>query len=212
MRLFKRHTVAAVAAAIVAFGGGTAEAAPIAWDETFNPPDVLFNSGSTTDCTGSVAADTVSNTTCRSLAFVYTLDGFDTATDALVSGSVTLFFYDDAAGSGDSTGQPEVVNIVFDGATPGTSLTITTGGALYASPALDVTAALSDGSLTVLLSRGSTNPNNDFYFASARLIADGTRTDAQEEDPPPTGGVPEPASLLLFGMAATAAALRSRRR
>ena len=212
MRLFKRHTAAAfAAAALVGFSGGAAEAAPISWNINYDPSDVLMEAGAAA-CTGNVLANTSSGDECASLQFVYTLDPFNAGTDTITSGSVTLFFYDDAAGAGDSTGRPESVSIVFDGATPGTILPIPTGGALYSSPALNVTAALGDGLLTVLLGIGGTNAGNDSYFASARLIADGERTEVQEEVPPPTGGVPEPASLLLFGMAATAAALRSRRR
>ena len=207
MRL--RHTAAALAAAaILGFGSGAAEAAPISWAESYDPTDVLFNSGSTTDCTGNVAADSVSSTTCRSLEFVFTLGGFDTSTDNLDSGVLSLFFHDDADSTGDQNGLPEEVRVVLDGATPGTVLLISTGGTPHTST-LDVTAALGDGVLTVLLSRGSTNPNNDFYFAGANLSARGERD--EQEEPPPTGS-PEPASLLLFGMAATAAALRSRRR
>jgi hypothetical protein len=199
------------AAAILGFGSVAAEAAPISWEITYDPANVLFNDGATTACTGDVGANSVSSTTCQSLTFVFALGGFETSTDVLESGVLSLFFYDDANTTGDVNGQPEEVRVVLDGATPGTVVPIPTGGGLYSS-VFDVEAALGDGSLTVLLTRGSTNPNNDFYFASSRLTASGQRTDGQDEDPPPPGGVPEPASLLLFGMAATAAALRSRRR
>lgn len=212
MRLLQRHTAAVcAAAAMLGFGSVAAEAAPISWDITYDPANVLFNDSATTACTGNVGANSVSGTTCQSLEFVFTLEGFEASTDLLESGVLSLFFYDDANTTGDANGQPEEVRVVLDGATPGTVVLIPTGGSLYSS-VFDVEAALGDGSLTVLLSRGSTNPNNDFYFASARLIAQGQRIENQEEDPPPPGGVPEPASLLLFGMAATAAALRSRRR
>ena len=176
MNPFKRHTAAAVAAAaILGFGSGAAEAAPISWTESYDPANVLFNSGTTTDCTGNVAANSVSSTTCGSLEFVFTLGGFDASTDNLESGVLSLFFYDDADSTGDVNGQPEEVRVVLDAAAPGTVLLITTGGGSYSS-VLDVKAALGDGELTVLLTRGSTNPNNDFYFANAGLTARGERT------------------------------------
>jgi MYXO-CTERM domain-containing protein len=60
----------------------------------------------------------------------------------------------------------------------------------------NVLAELEDGQLAVLFSwpTGSTG-NNDFYFASGRLTADGTRAEA-----PPVSDVPvaEPAVLGLF--------------
>jgi hypothetical protein len=205
MRLFQRHTAAAIAAAAILGFGGTVEAAPISWDITYDPDDVLVLEGAAA-CTGDVLANTSSGEECTSLQFVYTLDPFNTGTDFIESGSVTLSFYDDASGSGDSGGRPEIVSIVFDGATAsGSPFTIFTGGAPYVSPALDVTAFLGDGQLTVLLGIGGPNDGNDFYFASARLIASGERIEDQEEEPPPTGGVPEPTSLLLFGMAGLAA-------
>jgi hypothetical protein len=218
MRLFKRHTAAAfAAAAIVGFGGGAAEAAPISYDITYDPTDVLMDNVGTA-CTGNVLAGTTSAGSCQTLQFIFdlatTVAGFDASTDALASGSLTLTFRDDTdPGPGVGGSHLESVNISLDGLlTSGSPLAIPNGSA-GSSTNFDVLAQLSDGQLTVLLGLPTEGiGNNDFYFASSRLIARGERTEVQEEDPPPTGGVPEPASLLLFGLAATAAALRSRRR
>ena len=208
MRLFKRHTAAAIAAAaILGFGSGAAEAAPISWDITYDPTDDVLMDNVTTACTGNTVTGSVSATSCQSLEFTFLLDGFNASTDSLASGSLSLSFRDDSdPGPGAGGSHDEWVNISLDGLLTSGSPLLIPNGSLGFSTSVNVLAQLGDGQLTVLLSLPSESlGNNDFYFISSRLTARGERSESQEEDPPPTGGVPEPASLLLFGMAGLAA-------
>lgn len=193
---------------------GSAEAAPISYDINYDPADVLLKNNGVA-CTGTVASNTASGTTCQSLQFVFDLGntalGFNAATDTLASGSVTFTFYDDNTPGPDASGtHTETVDISLDGILIADDFNVGNGFTSLSpnttSP-FNVLANLSDGQLTVLLALAPVNGNNDFYFASSRLIARGERADT----PPPTSSSPEPASVLLFGTAAVGLAVRRRR-
>jgi len=199
---------------------GNAEAAPIpiSYDYTFDPiVDVLMDNNAVA-CTGNTTTNAVSGATCQSLEFTYVLAGFNPATDTLTSASLTLTFYDDSdpGPPGGPDSHNESVNISLDGVLTGGAVTVTSGstaGSPFSPPAFNVVAQLSDGQLTVLLALPSgAQGNNDFYFASSRLTADGERELNGGDEDPPTVPSPEPASLLLFGMAAAGFAARQGRR
>ena len=192
----------------------TAEASPISYDYTFNPEDVYMDNLGDALCTGNTATGAVSNGTCQALEFTFVLEGFTASTDTLASGSLTLTFYDDTdPGPGPGGSHDESVNISLDGVlTGGSPLTVTQGsssGSPFSPPAFNVVAELADGELTVRLALPSEGiGNNDFFFATSRLTARGEREDVEEEEPPTE--LPEPAGLLLFGMAAAGFLSRNR--
>jgi hypothetical protein len=196
-------------AAFFVIGAGSIEASTISFDYTYNPADVFINNNGDALCTGSTTANTVSSTDCESLAFTYTLAGYNSLTDVLSTGTLTLTFYDDNEPRPDRTGTlTETVNISLDGLLTGNSPLLITSGSTATTPfdsQFGVLAQLQDGALTILLSLPAVGEgNNDFFFAASQLVAEGTRTD-------PTL-VPEPATLTLFGAGVAAAALRRRRR
>ena len=210
----KLRTHLAVAAMLLTFGFASAEASPISFDYNFEPAaDVLINVNGGV-CSGNTATGAVTGQehhSCESLAFAYLLDGYNPAIDTLTSASLTLTFYDDNTPGPDVTGFAETVNITLDGALSSNSpVQVATGsgsGNPFLTPAFDVTALLqSDGQLTVFLSRpGNGGGNNDFYFANARLLADGVRDEAELS-------VPEPVTLGLLGAGLVAVTVRRRRR
>ena len=146
---------------------------------------------------------------CLSLAYSYTIPGFNPATDTLTSASLTLQFYDDTAkGDPGTNGQPETVDITLDGLLVGDEVTITDVSLASGpfSPSFDVRAKLADnGTLNIFLELGDNNAgNNDFFFAASRLVATG-----ETGGTTPPSSAPEPATLALFGFAA-AVGLRRR--
>jgi hypothetical protein len=197
-----------VAAAFFCVGAATAEASPLSYDYTFDPPDVLINNNGSV-CTGDTAANTVSSTDCKSLEFTYTLQGYDASTDALAGGTLSLTFYDDNTPGPDQTGNhDETVNIALDGVLTSNSPLLITNGSTSGSPfsaSFNVLAELQNGALTIILSLpAGSEGNNDFYFATSRLTARGERDDSIQ--------APEPTSMLLFGTAAMGWIASSRRR
>lgn len=213
--LSRRAIVTVIATGIFGLAGVAAEASTISFDQTFNPTAVLMI-GTGDVCTGDTAAGTASSSSCKSLQFTFTLDGYVAATDTLASGSLQLFFYDDnfpGPDAGDNPAHVEVVNISLDGVLTSNSPLLIATGSTSSSPfstAFDVLAQLQNGDLTVLLAPSTLTGNNDFYFASSRLIARGEREELEEE-PPPTSQLPEPASLLLFGAAGLGVLVRRRK-
>lgn len=202
-------------AAVLVIGVGSLEASTISFDYTFNPSDVFINNNGENLCNGFTATGTVSDTDCKSLAFTYSLAGYNPLTDGLSSGTLTLTFYDDNSPRPDLAGTlSETVNISLDGLLTGTSPVLITNGSTPGSPfdaQFDVLAQLQNGTLSILLSLPAGGVgNNDFYFATSRLVAEGTRT--EQTQVPDLTQVPEPAALTLFGAGLVAAAIRRRRR
>jgi PEP-CTERM motif len=183
-----------------------AEATPISYDYTYNPTDVYINNANVA-CTGDTATNSVSALSCETLQFTFVLAGHDSSTDTLASATLTLTFFDDTdPGPGVGGSHTESVNISLDGVLTSDSPVLITNGSTSFSRGFDVLLELGNGELTVLLGLpASAQGNNDFYFASSRLVAQGNRADQ-------TGSVPEPATVLLVGLAAAGAATRRLRR
>jgi len=210
-----RFLAAAVVTTVCVGALGSAEASTIPFDYTYDPANVLIDNTGDDLCTGSTTANTVSSLHCKALQFTYLLDGFDTATDDLTSGSLTLTFYDDNTPGPDNGGSlDETVNISLDGVLTGLSPVLITNGSTpgnpFSPPAFNVLAQLADGQLTILLSIPQQGEgSNDFYFASSRLTASADRNETQPQGP--STDLPEPATLLLFGAAAATLASQRRR-
>jgi hypothetical protein len=197
----------ALVAMVMTFSvAGAAQASPVTFaPDTFNPNDVFFlkNAGG---CVGNNTLDLVSgsaNGGCETLEYVHELTGFDSSTDTLTSGSLSLVFYDDS-----NDGNAEVFDLALGSVGFLNNVTIRSGSTaiLPFGISVDVLASVThDGLLSVVLSRGNQGANNDFFFASSTLNASGSRDLA----PAP---VPEPASLLLVGTGLLTVGWRFRQR
>lgn len=207
-----------VAAAVMTLTGvASSDAATIGYDILFDPADVLIvNNGG--DCLGTVTPSTVTGLEhggCSSLTFTYTLSGFDPLTDTLSSGVLSLSLYDDNDPGPDEDGNhEEAVNITLDGTLLSGSPVLITNGSTAGdpfSPSYTVVAALSDGTLTVLLTLPDGGlGNNDFFFASSRLVVAGERSEESAEETPSGTQIPEPGAFALLTTAMGAFILRRR--
>src|SRR5919112_1685442 len=91
-----------LAATFTTFGAVTsAHASTIGYSSTFDPADVLFNSGGGA-CAGTNnetnVADTVSGMSsgaCDTLTFSHQLVGYTNPTDTLLNATLSLYFHDD---------------------------------------------------------------------------------------------------------------------
>jgi len=204
-------------ATLVLFVGlGTAEhasASPIAFTDTFNPDDVLFDGQSNASCVGNNTTDTVSGQSgnaCENLTWTHILAGFNPATDSLSSASLTLTVRNDSG----TNNQSDKFNIVLDllpiSNNVVTDSTLSTSINFSSSDFATLLAQLGDGSLAATLT--GANGNHSFYFEQSVLNAQGTRQEELSLDLAPVP-VPEPASLTLLGMGllGTATAYRRRR-
>jgi hypothetical protein len=198
----KRFTTLLFATAIALAGtAGSAHAATIT--NIFDPTDVLFPADpgtvSAPACTGTNPDNTATGDTtdatstgCSQLDFDHDISGQYPIPPGLLSGSLTLWFYN-ATDPGQGNPQEVVINIDFGAQTQTFSIAnsadinnqVNTGG-------YDVLGQLTNdgGVLHVTLTVGQQGSGQaDFYFAKSILTA--TYPDNET--------APEPASLLLFG-------------
>jgi hypothetical protein len=173
-----------------------AGAAPMTFEDVFDPTDVLLTTAVATACVRDNGADTITpEDPCKTLSFTQALVGYSNPPDVLQSATLTLYLRDDGNDSADK--------FTFTG-----DLT-----SLFSSPdepnvnsnfgIVSVFAqVLNDGMVNLIL----TATQGDFYFEKAVLNAAWNTGDSEEPAP-----VPEPASLLLLGTGAIAVAYRIRK-
>jgi hypothetical protein len=176
---------------------GVAQAGPINWGpDTYDPAnDIYFASGGAACTSQSVSA------TCESLLYSHDLTAYGfipgaSSLDQLTGGLLDVVFRDD-----ESDNPNEAFRITLEGLLqPGAhdaSVPFSFGGI---SGAL-LLSLQTDGVLNVLLNR----QNGDFVFDSSTFTAYGTRASA-------VPAVPEPGSMVLFGVGLVVAARMARRR
>jgi hypothetical protein len=186
---------AGILAAVFLSFAGFAQAGPIDWGpDVYDPAnDIYFDNGGAACTSASVGA------VCASLAYSHdlTAHGFVpglSSLDQLTGGLLEIVFRDDEDDRPNEAFKITLENILqpgaHDAATP-FSFSGISGMLLW--------SLQQDGVLSVLLER----QNGDFVFEKSTFTAYG-RQEAQ--------AVPEPASLLLFGMGAVAAGARVSRR
>ncbi len=196
--------VSAVALVLLTSSGAWASTIP--FSDLFDPEDVLFSGKSGVACTGTNGVlDTTSALECESMTWTQTLPGYNSLTDTLTSGTLTLTAYNDI----DQGNPGQTFSLLVDLLTfNGTVTSSSTQGAPNTF-AFTVLSQLADGGVNVTLT--SANGNHTFYFAESQLDAEANRATG-EGDPlgPAAASIPEPASLLLVGTGAIALARRCR--
>lgn len=181
----------------------SAHAASITLTDVFtpDPPPVLSDTADSYELEHFIILQAVHPSTN---VLTTTIDGLDTpgadydpATDTLLDGMLSLFFDVSSTNHGRLDlfldGQQFLNHELFQA-------TITIGTVEF-----DVGLLATDGRLTVLIDR--TNASGEVTFTGSTLVVNATREDTETPN-----SVPEPASLVLFGVGAAAAGLRVRRR
>ena len=198
-----RATVVIAFAAVVS-AATAATAGPITLTDTFDPTSDVFmvssNGSGGIACTGTNttpdSSDSVAGTNCDSLSWTHILAGFNSATDTLSGGTLSLYLYDN---TGDEPGQQaEKFDIDFDLQSANNQNIISPFNQFSVT-----STSLANGSLAVTIN----GQNGDFWFDKSILNASGTRRDT----PPDVTTAPEPASLLLLGLGLSGIVARRRR-
>jgi len=198
-----------LAAVVLALGATTpALATTVNATDVFDPDDVLFTHHIDTACSSTndpdlVAGQDPSTGACFSMTYTHDLTqyGFQNPPDIIGTATLDLYFYD-AADPG--VGNPESVRILIDLDDLGQFDILTP------FPSFDVAAYLSDGVMEVTLLLGKHGQGQaDFYFDRSVLNA----SFVHDDDDGGPRGIPEPASLTLFGggLSIVVARLRARR-
>jgi hypothetical protein len=182
-----------VTVAVFLAGASAAPASTIPMSDLFNPSDVFFDGQESVVCIGANGAllDTTSASVCKSLSWTQTLPGYNSATDTLTSGTLTLTAYNDRTDNNHAF-KLLVDLLTFDGsiADSATLLSPNTFG-------FSVLSQLADGGVNVTLT--SQNGNHTFYFAQAELNALADRVTENSSPAAALTAMPEPGSMLLVG-------------
>lgn len=181
-----------VAFVVVSFGARPVGAVPVTFTDVYDPADKLMNKKN------------------KVYTFTHDIndDGFNSSTDTLTSGLITVDVRDDSLHD-----DSERVNFNIDGQNLGTYEVDFSDFSFL----VNVTLLQTDGMLQVKLTR----KEGDFYFRSSTLTVHGNRYVPDPiPDPipviiPPIGGggtpgtvaVPEPGALFLLGLGGASAGL-----